>query len=208
MTSRAMAAFALALVMTPLVVAAAILLTLPSRGGATGARERPAATATASPTAVAVDVGSPSPTAAAPSPTATPEPTADATPTPQAETVQDALGDRAELRLGGQTIGTIAAVGYKHRTTGGDTVLAVKVTYEMTEDFTYSYDDWSARSEDGDVYDLAEDQLAPALGDGTAEAGEDVSRFLTFDVPRRGAARYVVYAPAGAETVIEVDLED
>ena len=200
-----MAAFAVALVMIPLVVAAAILSTVPSRGGGptTGAAD-----ATQTATAAAAESTPPPTLAPSPTPAPTARPTPRRTPAPRRTTIEVGLLEPAEIVVRGEEVGTVTLRGFKHSTLDGDTVLVVKVQYEVTEEFRYSDDDWVARSDDGERYELAEEQLSPALGDGTLEEGDVESGFLTFDVPSQGAADRVIYRPKGASVVVEVDLAD
>ncbi len=200
-----MAAFAVTLVLIPLVVAGAILLTLPSPNAST----RGAADAIESPSVAAIaQTPSPPPATSSPPPAPTPSATPRPTPSPTPRRVEVGLGEPALIRVKGEAVGTVAAVGYKHSSNDGDVVLVVKVRYEMIESFEYDDDDWTARSDDGDVYELAPDQREPALDEGTIEAGEEEEGFLTFDVPRLGAADSVSYRPTGTSTIIEVDLSD
>ena len=209
MTSRAMAAFAVTLVMIPLVVAAAILLTLPARdqGRGVGSARTPATSATPAAEASAEPTGS----AVAPSPSvseppATDEPSPSPTGSPEPETVEVEPEEEGDIEIDGETVGTVRVLGYMHQTLRSGPVVVMKIRLEATETLDYSADDFVARSEDGEIFD---DQVPtnPALGDGTLEAGERAEGWIGFRVPREGITEHVIYEPEGASKIIELRLD-
>ena len=203
-----MAAFAVTLVTIPLVFAAAVLFTLPSREGSAGRAASASRSPAASASAPATQLATTTPSATA-SPTLTPAATPPASPsaTPVVETVRVGLTQRATINVGGQAVGTMRVAGFKHTTVNGNLLLAIKVRFEAADvPMTYSSDGWTARSENGDVYQRAAENVQPQLGEGTLDPGEKATGFLAFDVPRRGIGRYIDYRPEGASTIVEVDL--
>lgn len=148
---------------------------------------------------------------ASPSAVATPSLSATATATVQGSpsAAPGTVGSALELLVDGEPVGTVTveAPDFPGQVGGvapaGNRRWAVlRVTYQATTELAYDAADWMLEDEAGRTYGRAGTDAEPALGSGSLEAGDEVSGFVTFQVPTRRDVVGIMLVREGSDPLV------